>query len=193
MELKKWIILFTVMCGACGGGTEVVSVANPNDGIPPPKKFQAPFYEVILDIPEDWNYIEYDEETLAGDEAFDDGDPETTTVASFTHGDVGFFTVFSDQLNTSESLENYIRSRHPSGTITIEEVQSKDGQTGYLSFFDPDQPGPRGGFFFDTYLSLGNDVLWMRTELLGSESVMQSTWEDFWGIVESAQIIRRIK
>ncbi|MDO8644692.1 MAG: hypothetical protein Q7S00_07000, partial [bacterium] len=148
---------------------------------------------VVLDIPEDWSYIEYNSTTVLGSEAFTDMDPETATVATFSHGDVGFFTIFSGELNSSESLENYIRARHPVGTITIEELQSEEGETGSLSFFDPDLPGPRGGFLFDTYLSLGNDVLWMRTELLGSEEIIQSTWEDFWTIVESAQIIGRIE
>lgn len=197
MEFKKKLrrvilhLIFILSMVHCGGqGTEVVSVPNPIDTAPTTKKFEMGGLEVSLDVPQDWTFIDYTLGTNPGSEAFQDIDPETITVAYFSHGTVGFFTIFSGRLTGSQTLTDYIRQRRPSGDIQIEELAS-DGQSASLAFFEQEEAGPRGGYLFDIYLEADEEILWMRTELLGSDEERQATWDQFWGIVDTIKITKK--
>lgn len=178
------IFLFLV---ACGAGTEVVNTPNPNE-TPPVKKFETPYYSVILEIPEGWTYIDYTTGIEPGEEAFVDSDEETATLAHFSYPDRGYFTIFASHLEEGESLVEYVRDRRSTGDIQITIVESDDGQKGTLAFIDQEEPGPHGGYVLDLYLSVESDVLWMRTELLGTAEEMEDTLEEFFDIVGSAKI-----
>ena len=187
MEIKKWLlsILFVTLT-ACGAGTEVVNTPNPNE-TPSSKKFENPYYSVVLEIPDGWTYIDYTTDTIPGEEAFSDDDPKTETIAFFSNGDDGFFTIFASLLDEEETLVDYVRERRPSGDLAITVVES-ERQRGTLAFIDQEEVGPRGGYVFDVYLAIESEILWMRTELLGSGEEMEATWNQFWEIVGSAKI-----
>lgn len=184
------LIRMTAICfllAGCGGnGTEVVNTPNPNE-TPPSKKFDGPYYTVTFEIPEGWTYIDYTTGAEAGAEAFTDDDADTGPMAHFLHLDNGFFTVFSALLDEGETLLDYVRERRPVGDIEIIALES-ERQRGTLAFFEQEEAGPRGGYLFDVYLAVGLEVLWMRTELLGSGEEMEETWDRFWEIVGSATI-----
>ena len=188
MELRKIIFICLFGFVACGGGTEVVNTPNPNETTPV-KKFETPYYSVIFEIPEGWTYIDYTTGTQPGEEAFADTDEGTETLAHFSYPEKGYFTVFAARLGETETLVDYIRQRRPMGDIEITEFESDEGQKGTLAFIDQEEPGPREGYVLDLYLAVEADILWMRTELLGSSAEeMEKTLEDFFDILGSAKI-----
>lgn len=188
MELKVRIttVIFLFLV-ACGSGTEVVNTPNPNE-TPPVRKFDSPYFSVILQIPEGWTYIDYTTGIEPGEEAFVDAGEDTATLAHFSYPDRGYFTIFASHMDEGLSLVDYVRQRRPTGDIQITIVESEEGQKGTLAFIDQEEPGPRGGYVLDLYLDVESDVLWMRTELLGTAEQMEETLEQFFDIVETAKI-----
>jgi len=186
MEIKKILFIFIFVLVSCGGqGTEVLSVQNPNE-TPKPKKFETVNYNVIIDLPEDWTFIEYSHSVNPGEEAFIDDDVETQIVAYFEKKDLAYFTIFAAKLDEGQSIFDYVRERRPTGDYYYE-VADAGGVEATMLLYSQEEPGERDGYVFDLYFAIGDDVLWMRGELLGSEEEQQITEDEFWEMVESIE------
>lgn len=198
MEIKRILYLSAfAFClftfPACGGnGTEVASVPNPNDTpTPGKKKFETPYYTLSIDVPEGWTFIEYTVNVHAGSEGFKDiADPDTEAAAYFEKSSLGYFTVFASEITAGETLVDYIRRRRPAGEIQDIQIGTfKDtGEPAYGYFYLDTVPGPNAGVVFDLYLESEVQIVWMRTELIGTADEMEQTFTEFEAMVNSVEI-----
>lgn len=189
MEFKKMIsvILFFILMASCGGqGTEVLNTLNPSESSTK-KTFQSIYFNVIFDVPEGWEYIEYNATVTPGEEAFTDIDEETETLAYFYKSDLASFTVFASQLGEDQDIFDFVRERRPEGEIQSQTAETET-LTAYMLFFQQEEPGPNGGYVFDLYISVDDDILWSRAEFTGDETQNTESWNEFWDIYESVSI-----
>lgn len=77
-------------------------------------------------------------------------------------------TFFGSVLSEGESLEAFIRRRHPTGAI--QNIPLNDPDTAGLegNVYENEDPGPHGGFLSDLYIRSDRDVFWMRLEIVAA-------------------------
>lgn len=199
MELKRELrstfllaCLFLSFSGCIAKGTEVLSPPNPNES-PGPQKIDTQLYTVDIDLVEGWSFVEYGPDVAPGPEVrFQDPDPNTIVVAQFLKGDSGF-TVFFSFLDQGQGLVDYVRERRPVGDLILFDDQgdsdnvSTDQAVGVI--FNQKEPGLRGGFEFDLYLAVDNQVLWMRSEMVGTVDEINQTLDEWVSMVGSIEFI----
>lgn len=189
MEFKKIIsaLLFIFLCVNCGGqGTEVLNTLNPSEA-PPQKQFQSIYFEVTFDVPEGWEYIEYNATVTPGNEAFTDISTETETLAYFYKSELANFTVFASQLTEGQDIFSFVRERRPEGEIQSQHAETETVVADML-FYQQEEPGSNGGYVFDLYIAVDDNVLWSRAELTGDDTQNTESWNEFWDIYESVRI-----
>lgn len=187
MAKKIILILFFLFVSCSGQGTEVLNTLNPNETTSG-KKFESVYYTVVFDLPEGWDYLDYTDGDEQGDEAFEDTTSEDTeTLAYFFKDDLACFTVFASQLADDETILDFVRARRPTGEIQSQEADS-NGETATLLFYQQDEIGERGGYVFDLYLNVEDEVLWIRGELTGTYSEREQSWNEIGDFFESVGI-----
>lgn len=180
-------ILFFLLFFACGGqGTEVLNTLNPSEA-PMQKQFESIYFNVTFEVPEGWEYIEYNATVTPGDEAFTDISTETETLAYFYKSDLANFTVFASQLNEDQDIFEFVRERRPEGEIQSQHAETETVVADML-FYQQTEPGPNGGYVFDLYIAVDDNVLWSRAEFTGDETQNEESWNEFWDIYESVQV-----
>jgi hypothetical protein len=178
-------LLFIPVWGCGGSGTEVV-----DPGIPNPAKrttFTSEEYKVSLKVSPGWTYVEDGPDAIPTANAFEDIDPDTITVAEFYKND-SRFTLFFSVLDQGQTLLDFVRDRHPTGDVSIDSTTSM-GITVEVATYIDDNPGPNGGFFFDVYVLIDGQCLWMRVELVGSPQERQQLLKEINAMIESIQFI----
>jgi hypothetical protein len=191
-RLIIFLLLCLIGCGGGGSGTEVLNTPNPGEsaGGTTEKKFESLVFDVTLELPEDWEYIEYDDDTEPGNEAFEVDEDDAYTIAYLEKTDLAFFTIFAAELEGDEDIFDYVYRMRPEVEGVQYQTSEVDGVTAYLVFYQQEDDGERGGDVVDLYLEVDGVVLWARGELTGSQDEREEAWDEFWEIYESAEVER---
>lgn len=193
MGLRRFVLSFLlwIPLAGCGGqGTEVLNPPNPGEIQTVKTDFISAQYEIQLEVPSGWAYTEYGpgNQNLRSD-VFRDIDPATFVVAHFTKGDTRF-TVFFSVLKTGQTLYDFVRERHPTGDIKVEPIP--DEINAFSAILTPADPGPRGGSMIEVYVSVENECVWVKAELVGTSDEKNELLKEFSKIVDSVVFIPKV-
>lgn len=182
------LLVFTFFLLSACAGTEVGNPPNPDSISIKAIEFKTPVYHVGITIPEGWTYIEYGPAKIPGPEAFQDINSETIVVATFSKKQSRFTTFFSKK-RSDQTLLQFVRERRPAGLIDIKKVKNpaNNGET-FQAIFNQAGPGPNGGLVFDAYFAKGDEIFWLRAELVGTPAEQSKDLDEMNQILETLVI-----
>jgi len=179
MEVRRIVfigIVFGLSLVACvQHGTEVT---NPPDES---NVFISKEFGLSLTLPEGWTYTEYVDGVEPGLDVYSDPVGTADTIALFTKGETNFVALYNTLVD-DETLEAYIRARHPDEGVEV--ICEDDMCAAGISLSDAGAEDNRAVIIM--YASIAHEVAALRMEIVAnSQEEADTILSEFENIVES--------